>query len=551
MLPMLSRCALAAAAVLAASLVAPAALATDVEDARTEVEQLGREVEVAAEAYNEARVQTEAQKQQVAAAEARVASQSAAIEVMQDELGALAVETFKRGGVDPQLVALVGDAGGFTSTTSALTVMAERRSLSLTDLKAAQQQLDDLRAAAAAELEQVSAMEADLAAQKADIEARLDGAEDVLAAAEAEAARIEAARRAAAEQATRAREAAAAAAAVRRRPGAPAAPAAPGAAAPAGDAPTASAGQMNCGGVSVDVPTDRVATVLAFACSQLGKPYLWGAAGPERLRLLRLHDGLLGQGRRLPAPLLALPGRRRDERLAEPAPGRRPRLQLLPDQPRGHLPGRRAHDRRAVRRGRRQDPVAVVPALHRGDPALNETVTAGPDPTARRTSVRTRLPRRLALLATGDRRVALLAPAAEAATPDVEEARTQVAQLGAEVEAASAEYAVVEARLAAQQNQVAAAEARVQSQATLVQMLEAQVVDLAVETYKSGGVDPQLSLLATGSTDRVRLDRHARHARPAPGRHARGRPRRRRRAVAPARRRRRPSWRPSRRCRPT
>jgi len=38
---------------------------------------------------------------------------------------------------------------------------------------------------------------------------------------------------------------------------------------------------MNCGGVAVDVPTDRVATVLAFACSQLGKPYLWGAAGPN------------------------------------------------------------------------------------------------------------------------------------------------------------------------------------------------------------------------------------------------------------------------------
>jgi cell wall-associated NlpC family hydrolase len=235
-------------------------------------------VEVAAEAYNEARVQTEAQRQQVAAAEARVTSQSATIDVMQDELGALAVETFKRGGVDPQLAALVASPGSYATSTSTLTVMAERRSITLTDLKDAQVQLEELRAAAAAELEQVAAMEADLAVQKAEIEARLEGAKDELAAAEAEAARIEAARRAAAEQATRSREAAAAAA------GTAAAPAAAGAAAGtavAGSEAPAAAGQMNCGGVDVDVPTDRVATVLAFACSQLGKPYSYGAAGPN------------------------------------------------------------------------------------------------------------------------------------------------------------------------------------------------------------------------------------------------------------------------------
>ena len=116
--------------------------------------------------------------------------------------------------------------------------------------------------------------------------------------------------------------------------------------------------------------------------------------------------------------------------------------------------------------------------------------------------MRTRLPRRLALLATGVVVTALLAPAAQAAETeaDVETAKEQVAQLGAEVEAAAAEYTAVEARMGAQQNRVAAADARVASQATLVQMIEEQVVALAVQTYKSGGVDPQLSLLATGRT---------------------------------------------------
>jgi len=289
---MLSRCALAAAAALAVTLVAPAAQASDVEQARTEVQQLGREVEIAAEAYNEARVQTEAQKQHVVAAESRVDSQATAITAMQAELGALAVETFKRGGVDPQLVALVGDPGSYVTSTSTLTVMAERRSTTLSTLKDAQDELEQLEVAAAAELEQVAAMEADLATQKAAIDARLAGAEDVLAAAEAEAARIEATRRAAAEQATRSRQEAEAAAGATAVAGATAgraagtaagtaAGSAAGTAAAGSGTPTASAGSMTCGGVAVDVPTDRVATVLAFACSQLGKPYLWGASGPS------------------------------------------------------------------------------------------------------------------------------------------------------------------------------------------------------------------------------------------------------------------------------
>lgn len=293
--PMLSRCALGAAALLAATLIAPAAAqASDVDDAREQVQQLGREVEVAAEEYNEVRVQLGAQKDRVAAADARVSSQAESIEAMRTELGALAVETFKRGGIDPQLAAVLGNPGDYAESTSALTLMAERRSISLTDLKSAQLELERLQDDARTELDEVQAMEADLAERKQDIEARLAGAEDVLAAAEAEAARVEAARRAAEERATRSREAAEAAA-VQAAAGAsggttaatPEAPAAageapaPATAAAAPEVVTASAGTMNCGGVSVDVPTDRVATVLAFACSQLGKPYSWGASGPN------------------------------------------------------------------------------------------------------------------------------------------------------------------------------------------------------------------------------------------------------------------------------
>ena len=142
-------------------------------------------------------------------------------------------------------------------------------------------------------------------------------------------------------------------------------------------------------------------------------------------------------------------------------------------------------------------------------------------PAAARTSfICGRLPRLLALLAAGVVMTTSLVPpamaaettgptettgttAATAATEDVRTATEQVAQLGAEVEAAAAEYASVQARLVAQQNRVAAADARAASQATLVRLLEEQVVALAVQTYKSGSVDPQLSLLATGRIEAV------------------------------------------------
>jgi peptidoglycan DL-endopeptidase CwlO len=275
--PMLSRCAVVAATLLAATLLAPAAQATDVDSARDEVAELGREVEVAAEEYNEIRVQLDAQKGRVEAAEARVASQAQAIEVMHDELGALAVESFKRGGIDPQLAALLGSPAEYAASTSTLTLLAERRSTSLTDLKSAQAELERLQVEAQDELDQVLAMEADLAERKTAIEARLADAEDVLAAAEAEAARIEAARRAAAEQATRSREAAAAQAAPAESGAAPA----EAGAAPAAQVGFVAAGTVNCGGIAVDVPDAQSATVLTWACGELGKPYQWGAAGPS------------------------------------------------------------------------------------------------------------------------------------------------------------------------------------------------------------------------------------------------------------------------------
>jgi murein DD-endopeptidase MepM/ murein hydrolase activator NlpD len=182
---LISRLAVVAVAVVAAVAFIPSAQATDVEAAREKVAELGREVEAASAEYDEVEARLAAQQGRVEAAEAQVAAQTELVEQMRDELAAVAVETFKRGGVDPQLAVVLGGADRLAEADS-LSMLAERRSLSLQDLEAAQEQLERARAQARSGLDEVSALEADLAQRRTDIEQRLAEAKDLLAVAERE-----------------------------------------------------------------------------------------------------------------------------------------------------------------------------------------------------------------------------------------------------------------------------------------------------------------------------------------------------------------------------
>ena len=52
---------------------------------------------------------------------------------------------------------------------------------------------------------------------------------------------------------------------------------------------------------------ERMGPALSYALAQVGKAYVFGAAGPRRLRLLRSHHGRLVTGRRQPAAQLLGP----------------------------------------------------------------------------------------------------------------------------------------------------------------------------------------------------------------------------------------------------
>ena len=185
---LLSRCALVAATVLTATVIAPAAAQAseaDVDAAKREVRELAEEVDAASAEYEAVEARLSSSQARVEAAEARVASQAKVIATLEDELAAIAVETFKRGGVDPRLTALSGGSD-YAQGTTTLTLIAERQATTLTDLEDAQEQLERAEATAVSELEEVRALEAELAQRRADIEERLEGAKDVLAVAQAE-----------------------------------------------------------------------------------------------------------------------------------------------------------------------------------------------------------------------------------------------------------------------------------------------------------------------------------------------------------------------------
>ncbi|MFC5380595.1 M23 family metallopeptidase [Aquipuribacter nitratireducens] len=176
----------------------------EVEAAKEEVAQLGREVEAASAEYTEVEKRLEEQRARVESAQANVEEQSARIADMEDQLVVLAVETYKRGGIDPKLELLATGDLSINESTDTLGVVAGRKSASLGSLRDAQLELRRLRHTAQQELSEVEALEADLAERRAAIEAKLEGAKDALAVAEREhQERVAAAEARAADQASR------------------------------------------------------------------------------------------------------------------------------------------------------------------------------------------------------------------------------------------------------------------------------------------------------------------------------------------------------------
>ena len=226
-------------------------------------------------------------------------------------MGGFAAATYRAGGIDPTLNALVADdPAEFLAKASTIDAYANQRSEQLAAVAAEQQRLEQSRLLADEELSRLKAVEADLTRQQATIEKHLADAQQLLDSLEAEersqleAERVARERAAAAERASRGG----------------------GSEAPLPNVPASGKGQ-----IAVD-----------FALAQLGEPYSYGSEGPDCLGLLRAdHDGL-GAGRGLVATFLQCPNRGGHPGLAQSTGAGGPGVLLQPDQSRRHRFGRRS-----------------------------------------------------------------------------------------------------------------------------------------------------------------------------------------------------------------
>ncbi len=216
--------------------------------ARRELTRLNAQVDEAVETYNEARIELAAARRRAAAVQARVGRADARVRAAQRRMGGFISAAYQTGGMD-SFVTLMTTANPqtFLDQATALDQIARDQADQLRELRAAARQLKTEQEAAHDAVEAQRAVERRLAATKRDVEAKLARQQRLLDIAEDRAARdARAAREAALARQQRASRAA---------------------------APT---GRSYSGPAS-----GRAKIAVAEAYRQLGKPYRWGAAGPD------------------------------------------------------------------------------------------------------------------------------------------------------------------------------------------------------------------------------------------------------------------------------
>jgi cell wall-associated NlpC family hydrolase len=244
--------------VLSLVLLPVAGLATNAEarptiqQVKQRIEALEHEAEKATERYNATRERLASIKVRIAAAQTRASQQKQRVIRAKRELGLLAAETYKAGDLSGLSLFLGDDPETALAQSGIVTTLSERRAVAIEQLRAEEKRLAQDAADVAAQRKKFDAALASLQADSKLVQARLS-------AARAELNRLTAAQRAELARASRAAAERSLSRAVGRKVGA----------------------SVSCAEVGVKAPDARVQKVLEYACAQLGKPYKWGADGPD------------------------------------------------------------------------------------------------------------------------------------------------------------------------------------------------------------------------------------------------------------------------------
>ncbi|MFJ9949475.1 NlpC/P60 family protein [Kitasatospora sp. NPDC091207] len=232
--------ALAGGAVLAAG-TAQAEPAPTLDAVKEQVDRLSEEAEQSIERYNGFREKEQQLRGEANRIQDKVVRGQEAMNELRTQLGAVAADQYRNGGIDPSVqLMLDSDPGGYLAKASAQNQVLDSQAALLAQARNEQRRLDQDRAEATATLAQLDAAGTALAEEK-------KGIQDKLAKAQAMLNRLSAADRAK----VNAQDTAARASRAAERP------------AYSGPA------------------TGRAAAAVQFAYAQLGKPYVWGATGPS------------------------------------------------------------------------------------------------------------------------------------------------------------------------------------------------------------------------------------------------------------------------------
>ncbi|MFL6116936.1 MAG: NlpC/P60 family protein [Catenulispora sp.] len=212
----------------------------NVNDVKTQVDKLHDQAEQATEAYNQAGSRLNDLQHKVDQLQARISAEQNSLNSARSALGGLAAAQYESGGVDTTLQLMLQQSpDNYLQQATTLSRITDDKMATMRNASELQRQLNQDKAGATDELAQLARTRALMAQQKADIEAKEQAAKTLLG-------HLTAAQRLQYNRAV-------------------------------------ATSQVSSSTIkNLPVPADsRAAIAVAFAKAQLGKPYIWGAAGPN------------------------------------------------------------------------------------------------------------------------------------------------------------------------------------------------------------------------------------------------------------------------------
>jgi cell wall-associated NlpC family hydrolase len=244
--------ALSAVIVGAAVVSVPSAVAAPtptIAQVEKRVQQLQDEAEQAAEDYNENRVKLASINVRLKAAQGRLARQRGEVKAAHQQLGRLAVETYKQGPLTTLDLVLGDNPDAALAQAGYLPSLGDRQAGAMKRMQQSEQKLLATQTEIKGEQQKSKQTQASLKTSKNTVNKKL-------AEATAEEHKLKASQRAALSRAQRAQDTA--------------------------GVPSGGGGVAFCKGKAVNAPSGAARTAINFACGHIGDDYLWAAAGPTK-----------------------------------------------------------------------------------------------------------------------------------------------------------------------------------------------------------------------------------------------------------------------------